>query len=96
MNFRSSRLYYVCMKMEKSTVLTLLILSCLMLRDNVFDQAYSFFMYFFPQRAHDVRMTSYQRRCDVMTSHRRRSYVIPMSCACWVSRLFMVLFCDDK
>ena len=31
---------------------------------------------FFPgkestQRAHDVKMTSYQRRCDVMTSHRR-------------------------
>ena len=25
------------------------------------------------QRAHDVRMTSYQRRCDVMTSHRRHS-----------------------
>ena len=35
------------------------------------------------QRAHDVKMTSYQRRCDVMTSHRRRSDVIVMSCACW-------------
>ena len=35
------------------------------------------------QWAHDVRMTSYQRRCDVMTSHRRRSDVILMSCACW-------------
>ena len=29
-------------------------------------------------------MTSYQRRCDVMTSHRRRSDVILTSCACWV------------
>ena len=28
-------------------------------------------------------MTSYQRRCDVMTSHRRRSDVILTSCACW-------------
>ena len=27
------------------------------------------------QRAHDVKMTSYQRRCDVMTLHRRRSDV---------------------
>ena len=35
------------------------------------------------QRAHDVKMTSYQRRCDVMTSHRRRSDVILTSCACW-------------
>ena len=35
------------------------------------------------QRAHGVRMTSYQRRCDVMTSHRRRSDVIMTSCACW-------------
>ena len=40
------------------------------------------------QRAHDVIMTSYQRRCDVircdvMTSHRRRSDVIMTSCACW-------------
>ena len=36
------------------------------------------------QRAHDVKMTSYQRRCDVMTSHRRRSDVILTLCACWV------------
>ena len=36
-----------------------------------------------PQRAHDIRMTSYQRRCDVKTSHRRRSDVILTSCACW-------------
>ena len=37
------------------------------------------------QWAHDVKMilTSYQRRCDVMTLHRRRSDVILMSCACW-------------
>ena len=37
------------------------------------------------QRAHDVTMMSYERRCDVMTSHRRRSDVILTSCACWVS-----------
>ena len=36
------------------------------------------------QRALDVKMTSYQRRCDVMTSHRRRSDVIFTSCARWV------------
>ena len=35
------------------------------------------------QRAHDVKKTSYQRRCDVMMSHRRRSDVILTSCACW-------------
>ena len=29
-------------------------------------------------------MTSYQRRFDA-TSHRRRSDIILMSCACWVS-----------
>ena len=39
---------------------------------------------FITQLAHDVKMTSYQRRCDVMTSHRRRSDVILTSCACWV------------
>ena len=38
-----------------------------------------------PQRAHDVIMTSYQRRCGVMTSHRRLSDVIMTSCACWDS-----------
>ena len=35
------------------------------------------------QRAHDVKMTSYQRRYDTMTSHRRRYDVILTSCACW-------------
>ena len=39
---------------------------------------------FFTQRAHDVKMTSYQRRCEVMTSHRCRTDVILTSCACWV------------
>ena len=39
----------------------------------------------FSQRAHDVKMTSYQRRCDVMTSHRVRSDVILTSCAFWVN-----------
>ena len=39
------------------------------------------------QWAHDVKMTSYQRRydvIDVMTSHRCRPDVILTSCACWV------------
>ena len=44
------------------------------------------------QRAHDVRMTSYQCRCDVMTSHRRRSDVILTSCACWNTSLSATLF----
>ena len=26
---------------------------------------------YFTQRAHDIKITSYLRRCDVMTSHRR-------------------------
>ena len=41
------------------------------------------FCFVLTQRAHDVKMTSYQRRCDVMTSHRRRYDVIMTSCACW-------------
>ena len=36
------------------------------------------------QQAHNVKMTSYQRRCDVITSHRRWYDVILMLCACWV------------
>ena len=36
------------------------------------------------QWAHNVKMTSYQRRCDVITSHRRWYDVILMLCACWV------------
>ena len=52
------------------------------------------------QHAHDVRMTSYQRLCDVMTSHRRRSDVILTSCACWeyvcnVLEVQMVLYCGN-
>ena len=35
------------------------------------------------QWAHNVKMTSYQRRCDVITSHRRWYDVILMMCACW-------------
>ena len=35
------------------------------------------------QWAHNVKMTSYQRRCDVITSHRRLYDVILMLCACW-------------
>ena len=34
------------------------------------------------QWAHNVKMTSYQRRCDVITSHRRWYDVILMLCAC--------------
>ena len=37
-----------------------------------------------PQQAHDVNMTSYGRRCDVITSHRRQDDVIYMLCAYWV------------
>ena len=35
------------------------------------------------QRAHDVKMTSCQRRCDVITSHRRRYSVILTPNARW-------------
>ena len=35
------------------------------------------------QWAHNVKMTSYQRRCDVITSHRCWYDVILMLCACW-------------
>ena len=34
------------------------------------------------QQAHIIKMTSYQRRCDVITSH-RRWYIIWMLCAHW-------------
>ena len=36
------------------------------------------------QWAHNVKMTSYQRRCDVISSHRRWYDVILMLFACWV------------
>ena len=35
------------------------------------------------QWAHNVKMTLYQRRCDVITSHRRWYDVILMLFACW-------------
>ena len=35
------------------------------------------------QQAHNIKMTSYQRRCDVITSHRRWYDVILTSCAHW-------------
>ena len=35
------------------------------------------------QQAHDVRMTSDRRRCDVMASHRRWYDVRMTSCARW-------------
>ena len=36
------------------------------------------------RKAHNVKMTSNQRRCDVITSHRRLYDVILMLCAYWV------------
>ena len=36
------------------------------------------------QQAHNIKMTSYQRRCDVITSHRRWYDVILKLCAHWV------------
>ena len=41
------------------------------------------------QQAHDVKMTSYQRWCNVMTSHRRRYDVILSPYAHWV-------WCDES
>ena len=35
------------------------------------------------QQAHNLKTTSYQRRCDVITSHRRRYGVVLTSRACW-------------
>ena len=37
----------------------------------------------YSQQAHNVKMTSYWRRCNVITSHRRQNDVISTSCACW-------------
>ena len=36
------------------------------------------------QQAHNIKMMSYQRRCDVITSHRRWYDVILTLCAHWV------------
>ena len=44
------------------------------------------------QWAHNIKMTSYQRRCDVITSHRRWYDVILMLCACWASCCRMNLY----
>ena len=46
------------------------------------------------QRAQNVKLTSYQRRCDVITSHRRWYDVILMLCACWdgFSRWRLIIF----
>ena len=40
-----------------------------------------------PQQAHNIKMTSYQRRCDVITSHRRWYDVILTLCAYWVTEV---------
>ena len=37
-----------------------------------------------PQQAHNIKMTSYQRRYDVITSHRRWYDVILTLCAYWL------------
>ena len=41
------------------------------------------------QRAFGVKMTSYQRRCDVITSHRRLYDVIFAPNAHWVTFVFL-------
>ena len=41
------------------------------------------------QRVHDVKMASYWRRCDVITSHRRQYDVITTSCSCWVRETYI-------
>ena len=35
------------------------------------------------QQTNNVLMTSYRRRCDVMTLHRHQCDIISTSCACW-------------
>ena len=35
-----------------------------------------------------AKMTSYRRRCDVITSHQGKYDIIFMSCACWTHRLW--------
>ena len=44
-------------------------------------------IYEYSQRAHDVNTTSPQRRCKVMTLHRRWGDVVFTSCACRVTTL---------
>ena len=41
------------------------------------------------QQANNLKTTSYQRQCDVMTSHRRRYDVVLTSCCCWDCFLFL-------
>ena len=41
------------------------------------------------QQAHNMKMTSYQRRCDVITSHRRWYDVILTLCAHWIERMLL-------
>ena len=43
------------------------------------------------QQAHNIKMMSYQRRCDVITSHRRWYDVILTLCAHWVYVTIMLL-----
>ena len=40
------------------------------------------------QQAHNLKITSYQRRCDAMTSHRRRYDGVLTPCACSTSDTF--------
>ena len=51
----------------------------------------------YTQQAHNVKMTSFQRRCDVITSHRRWYDVILTLCALWVcTRTFKIIFLHLK
>ena len=40
--------------------------------------------------AHNVKMMSYQRRCNVIMSHRCWYDIILMLCACWVFKVFNI------
>ena len=52
------------------------------------DNAVLMTRYIHSQRAHDVKMTSCQPRCDVITSYRRRYNVILAPNARWVYLFF--------
>ena len=48
------------------------------------------------QRAHDAYTTSPQRRCNVMTLHRRCGDVVLTSCACWGSSSLNVIYAQGR
>ena len=47
-------------------------------------------------QTHNLKTMSYQRRCDVMTSHRRWYDVVLTSYVCWVALLCFLLSCNCK